>query len=115
VESGRETAPMAKSIVNTKSPTVPRMTLSRNSVVAMIRGLSCPLATWIATSIDPKVKTRNESVSVMMVCIAAVVPASVNGQMGTQFKRLSIAIAIRNAICSSSIAMNGTTHSEDRT
>ena len=38
------------------------MTLSRSSVVAMMRGVYCPLATWIATSSEPKVKTTNDSV-----------------------------------------------------
>ena len=41
--------------------------LSRSNVVAMIRGVSWPPATWIATSSDPKVNTRNESVSVIVV------------------------------------------------
>ena len=40
------------------------MTLSRSSVVAMIRGVYCPLAIWIATSSEPKVKIMSDSVSV---------------------------------------------------
>ena len=46
--------------MKTKQPTVNRITLSRSSVVAMIRGVYCPPATWIATSSEPNVKTRNE-------------------------------------------------------
>ena len=42
-------------------PTVNRIPLSRSSVVAMIRGVYCPPATWIATSSEPKVNTRKES------------------------------------------------------
>ena len=38
-----------------------RMALSRSSVVAMMRGVYWPPATWIATSSEPKVKTRNDS------------------------------------------------------
>ncbi len=53
--------------VKTKSPTLNRTTLSRSSVVAIIRGVSWPLATWMATSKDPNVKTRNDSASEMTV------------------------------------------------
>ena len=49
--------PMAKRSVKINNPTVKRMTLSRSSVVAMIRGVSCPLAICMATSREPKVKT----------------------------------------------------------
>ena len=45
VDSMRATVPRANSSVKTNSPTVIRMTLSRSNVVAMIRGVSCPLAT----------------------------------------------------------------------
>ncbi len=48
-------------------PTVYLITRSRSSVVAMMRGVSCPLAIWIATSSEPKVNTTNVSVSVTMV------------------------------------------------
>ena len=54
-------------MVKTKQPTVNRITLSRSSVVAMIRGVYCPPATWIATSSEPNVKTRNERFSVITV------------------------------------------------
>ena len=43
------------------------MTLSRSSVVAMTRGVYWPLATWIATSSEPNVKTTKERLSVMTV------------------------------------------------
>ena len=52
------------------------MTLSRSSVVAMMRGVYCPLATWIATSSEPKVKTTNDSVSVMTALVSAFAPSS---------------------------------------
>ena len=58
---------MAKTRVKTKQPTVNRMTLSRSSVVAMIRGVYCPPATWIATSSEPNVKTRKERFNVTTV------------------------------------------------
>ena len=54
-------------MVKTKQPTVNRITLSRSSVVAMIRGVYCPPATWIATSSEPNVKTRNERLIVTTV------------------------------------------------
>ena len=41
----RALVPTASRRVNTKSPTVHRIVLSRRSVVAMIRGVSCALAT----------------------------------------------------------------------
>ena len=58
---------IAKTSVNTNSPTLPRTTLSRSSVVAMMRGVSWPPAIWIATSSEPNVNTTNDSVSVMVV------------------------------------------------
>ena len=39
--------------------------------VAMIRGVSWPPAIWIATSSEPNVNTRNDSVSVMTVWYSA--------------------------------------------
>ena len=52
------------------------MTLSRSSVVAMMRGVYCPLATWIATSSEPNVKTSNDSDSVMTALHSAFAPSS---------------------------------------
>ena len=43
------------------------MALSRSSVVAMIRGVSWPLATWMATIIEPKVNTVNAIDEAMIV------------------------------------------------
>ena len=59
-------APIAKSSVKMNNPAVFRIVLSRSSMVAIIRGVSCPLATWIATSIDPNVKTTKASVNEMI-------------------------------------------------
>ena len=42
----------------------------------MMRGVSWPLAIWIATSSEPNVKTTNESVSVMMVWNSVWAPAT---------------------------------------
>ena len=41
-----------------------RMTLSRSNVVAMMRGVYCPPATWMATSSEPKVNTMKERLKV---------------------------------------------------
>ena len=60
-------------------PTVNRIALSRSNVAAMIRGVSCPLATWIATSREPKVKTVNVSVSVTIVSRTVCVPDRLQG------------------------------------
>ena len=49
------------------SPTVYLTTLSRSKVVAMIRGVICPLATCIATSSEPNVKTTNDRFAVTTV------------------------------------------------
>ena len=62
--------------VKTKTPTTVRMALSRNSVVAMMRGVYCPPATWIATSSEPKVKTRNDRFIVMRVSSVDRAPVS---------------------------------------
>ena len=67
VFSERLSAMIAKTSVDTNSPTLPRTTASRSSVVAMTRGVSWNPATWIATSRDPKVNTTNDSVSVIVV------------------------------------------------
>ena len=65
--SRRSSAITAKTSVKTKRPTLYLTTLSRKSVVAMIRGVNCPPAIWIATNSEPNVKTRNDSVSVITV------------------------------------------------
>ena len=65
--SRRSSAMTAKISENTNRPTLYRTTLSRSSVVAMIRGVSWPPAICMATSSEPNVKTRNDSVSVMTV------------------------------------------------
>ena len=70
--------PAAKSRVKVKRPTVKRMELSRSNVVAMILGVNCPPATWMATRREPKVKTMNVSVSVMIVSIISVFPMRPN-------------------------------------
>ena len=68
VSSVRVSARTAKARVKRKTPTITRMTLSRSRVVAMMRGVYWPPATWIATSSEPNVKTMNERLSVMKVC-----------------------------------------------
>ena len=55
-----------------------RMTLSRSSVVAMMRGVYWPPATWIATSSEPNVKTRNERFIVMKVSSSVRAPVTDN-------------------------------------
>src|SRR6267154_4888633 len=57
-------------------PTVYLTTSFRSSVVAMIRGVNCALATCIATSKEPKVKTTNESVAVTKACSTVCAPAA---------------------------------------
>jgi hypothetical protein len=115
VSSIRATVPMANNRVMRNRPTVNRMTLSRNKVVAMIRGVSWPLAIWMATISEPNVKTINESVSVMIVCRAVSVPAVDRGQGGIQSADASTAEMTCSAICSRSRATKGTIQSEDRT
>ena len=39
-----------------------------------MRGVYCPLATWIATSSEPKVKTRKDMFAVMTVSSVARAP-----------------------------------------
>ncbi len=101
-------------MVKMNRPTVKRMTLLRSSVVAMIRGVSCPLATWIATRSDPKVKTMNEIVSVSTVFRASDVPAGVAPNQGTHPSRSCSPNTRRMAIFSSTSAKNGTIQSAER-
>ncbi len=51
---------------NINNPTIQRMTLSRSSVVAMMRGVYWPPAIWMATSSEPNVNTRNDRFMVNM-------------------------------------------------
>ena len=56
----------------------------------MIRGVICPPATWIATNIDPKVKTIKDIVKVTTVSITPAAPASVVSSWGTHHDDVSI-------------------------
>lgn len=66
----------ASSSVNTNRPTLNRTSASRSSVVAITRGVSWPPAIWIATSSEPKVKTRKDSDSVMTAWYMVVAPVT---------------------------------------
>ena len=73
-----------------------RMELSRSKVVAMILGVSCPPATWIATRREPKVKTMNVSVSVTIVSRMLRVPDALQPPTsGSQVIQLPIEYASR--------------------
>ena len=66
---------MVNNKVKTKYPTVKRILLSRKSVVAMIRGVYCPPATWMATSRELKVNTIKERFVVTIVSSSDRAPA----------------------------------------
>ena len=102
----------AKTSVKTDRPTLYRTTLSRSSVVAMIRGVSCPPATWIATSSEPNVNTRNDSVSVMTVWYNDCAPAGSNPTR-RQRSQLSSPRSMGARSSTRTIAMIGTVHSAD--
>ncbi len=104
---------MANNRVNMFRPTEYLITRSRSSVVAMMRGVSCPLAIWIATSSDPNVKTTNESVSVMMDWNSVWAPATASPVRSHVTKRSSRCSNCMTAIASST-AMIGTTHRAER-
>src|SRR3954447_2161330 len=73
----RASVPMLKLKVSTNSATIQRMVLSRSSVVAMMRGVSCALAIWIATSSELKAKTMKETVDATSPCsVDTTVPIS---------------------------------------
>jgi hypothetical protein len=86
--------------------------LSRNSIVAMMRGVSCPLATWIATSSDPKVNTRKDSASVMTVPYIACAPdcASAPTCQSSHSSRRRMNGATRRT---RTMAISGTDHNAD--
>ena len=78
----------------------------------MILGVSCPPATWIATSSEPNVNTRNDSVSVMTVWYSPAAPAgamSVSSQP-SHASRMRSSGATANTIA---MAMSGTVQSAD--
>ena len=60
------------------------MTLSCSSVVAMILGVSCPLATCSATSIEPKMKTTKNIVRETIVSMTSVAEAAEAAGSGIQ-------------------------------
>ncbi len=78
----------------------------------MTRGVICPPATWIATSSEPNVNTRNASVSEMTVWSIACAPdtASPPNSHPSQASRWC-----RIGVTASSIAIAtiGTVHSAD--
>ncbi len=89
------------------------MTLSRSSVVAMMRGVYCPLATWIATNSEANVKTSNDSVSVMTALESALAPSSPS-PYPTQLSRPSSASTMSLNTRSATPAATGTIHSDER-
>jgi hypothetical protein len=78
----------------------------------MIRGVSWPLATWIATSMEPKVNTTNDIVAVISPWSIASAPWALKPKKlhPSQWSRSRNSRAVMN---SSGIAMNGTIQSED--
>jgi len=109
--SARWSAISAMISVKTNKPTLKRTTLSRRSAVAMIRGVSWALATWIATSSDPNVNTRNESASVTTVWNIACAPSS--ARIGFQLSQSSRMRSNGMVASTTTMAMNGTTHNAD--
>ena len=82
--SNRAPVPTANIMLKVNSPTVNLMTLFRSSVVAINRGVSWPLATWITISSDPNVKTMKAVVRVSTVFSASVAPVTVVPNHGIQ-------------------------------
>ena len=89
------------------------MTLSRSSVVAMMRGVYWPLATWIATSSEPKVKTMNDRENVMTALNIAFAP-SIPSPTPAHPSRASSAWTMVANICSRITAPMGMIQREDR-
>ena len=94
-------------------PTVYLITRSRSSVVAMMRGVSCPPAIWIATSREPNVNTTNVSVSVTSVWNRVWAPATRRPVRFHVTKRSSICSALMTTSASSTETI-GTTQSAER-
>src|SRR6187455_602089 len=97
-----------------KRLTVYFTTLSHSSVVAMIRGVSCELATWIATSSEPKVNTTNDNAAVTMSSSVARAPVGDKSRK-CQPSQGSIDRRILEVTRASGIVTMGTTHSDDLT
>ena len=87
--------------------------MSRSSVVAMTRGVYWPLATWIATSSEPNVKTTNERVSVMTVLESALAP-SIPRSNHAQPVRASTTSTMALNTRSARPARTGMIHSDER-
>ena len=109
----RLSALTANSSVNMFRPTVYLITRSRSSVVAMMRGVSWPLAIWIATSSEPNVKTTNESVSVMSVWNRVWAP-STPSPVRSQVTKRSSRCSTRMSMSASSTDAIGATQSAER-
>ena len=78
----------------------------------MIRGVSWPPATWIATSSEPNVNTRNDRASVMTVWYSACAPdraSAVSSQSSQRSSQRRIG-AMPNT---NAMAMSGTVQSAD--
>src|SRR4051812_32389569 len=64
----RASTPRLNASVRTNSAMIDRIVLSRSKVVAMILGVSCALAIWIATRNELDVNTMNESIAATKPC-----------------------------------------------
>ncbi len=84
----------------------------RRSVVAMIRGVSWPPATWIATRSEPNVNTRNDKVSVITVWYSAVAPVG-SSPPSRQRSHSSNARSTGASSSTSAMATSGTVHNAD--
>src|SRR5262245_450292 len=102
----------AKSSVKMNRLTVYLTTSLRSSVVAMMRGVICALATWIATSNDPNVNTTNDRVAVTTSCRVASAPLTDND---SRFHSNHGSIQRNNLVSRKAKGMvtKGTTQSED--
>ena len=78
----------------------------------MIRGVSWPPATWIATSSEPNVNTRNDKVNVITVWYSAVAPAG-SSPPRRQRSQASNARSAGASSNSSAMATSGTVHNAD--
>ncbi len=82
--------------------------------MAMMRGVYCPPATWMATRSDPKVKTMKDSENVTTALNIAFAP-SMPSPSPVHVNRASRAYTRTAKTCSSTTAKSGMIQSDERT
>ena len=81
----------------------------------MIRGVNCPLATWMATRREPNVNTMKDRERVTIVPRIVCAPAEPQGHRNSETILDWIQSSTRIVMTYRTSAKNGASHSEDLT